>query len=59
MISRDEFDRLERRVQAVESVLDPQRRREARLIENALLVVAVAEGLGQLVEVIADAASET
>jgi molybdopterin-biosynthesis enzyme MoeA-like protein len=59
VISREEFRQLERRVQALESVLDPKQRREARLIENALLVVAVAEAAGQLVEVLYDAATET
>lgn len=58
MTSDEEFIRLERRVQALESVLDPQKRREARMIENALLVVAIAEAAGQLVEVI-NGTSET
>lgn len=59
LVTCDEFDRLERRVQALESVLDPQQRKEARMIENALLIVAIAEAAGQLVEAITDATSET
>lgn len=56
-VNKDEFDRLERRVQALESVLDPQQRKEARMIEQALLVVAIAEAAGQLMEAIDDATS--
>ena len=58
-VTRDEFAALERRVYALEQMLDPQQRREAVLLEKALFVAAVADAAGQLLEALTDAPPET